>query len=201
MTDNQLGRSGYWYDRADDTTAAVTSVDVLNLFRQYRAAETQMRRDTRDSMGMGETDLLALRYLLRAAKAGETMTPGKLAQLLKISTASTTILLDRLEKSGHVRRAPHPTDRRSSIVTATDGSDDEVRATLGRMHQNMVAAADSLSADEIRTISQFLQRMIFAVESAHDHTATDAEATPGTAGTAAGAAPAAPVTPRGAAAV
>jgi DNA-binding MarR family transcriptional regulator len=180
MTDNQLGRSGYWYDRADDTATAVTSVDVLNLFRQYRAAETQMRRDTRDSMGMGETDLLALRYLLRSAKAGETMTPGKLAQLLKISTASTTILLDRLEKSGHVRRAPHPTDRRSSIVTATDGSDDEVRATLGRMHQNMVAAADSLSDDEIRTISQFLKRMIFAVESAHDHspveTATDAEA-------------------------
>jgi cytochrome c553 len=48
------------------------------------------------------------------------------------------------------------------------------------MHQNMVAAADSLSDDEIRTISQFLKRMIFAVESAHDHSpveaATDAEA-------------------------
>lgn len=181
MSDNQLGRSGYWYDRAENTTTTVTSVDVLNLFRQYRAAETQMRRDTRDSMGMGETDLLALRYLLRSAKAGEIMTPGKLAGLLKISTASTTILLDRLEKSGHVRRSPHPTDRRSSIVTATDGSDDEVRATLGRMHQNMVAAADSLSADEIQTISRFLQRMIFAVESAHDHVPAAAEGAEATA--------------------
>ena len=53
--------SGYWYgpDGQLDYSAA-----VLKSLRDYRAAETAVRRSTRDSMGMGETDILALRYLL-----------------------------------------------------------------------------------------------------------------------------------------
>ena len=49
--------SGYWFPDDDATQRGVA---VLNALRRYRAAETAMRRRTRDSMGMGETDLLAV---------------------------------------------------------------------------------------------------------------------------------------------
>ncbi|GMA32099.1 hypothetical protein [Litorihabitans aurantiacus] len=54
-------RSGYWYPSDE-----VEPVEVLSLLRRYREAERAMRARTRDSMGMGETDLIALRFLLRA---------------------------------------------------------------------------------------------------------------------------------------
>ena len=92
--------SGYWYgpdDRLDPPGA------VLQALREYRNAEVARRRSARDSMGMGETDLLALRYLLRAQAGGERVGPKDLSRVLGITTASTTSLIDRLVGSGLIQ--------------------------------------------------------------------------------------------------
>lgn len=164
MNSDTAAASGYWYgpdERLDPPTA------VLQALRGYRAAEVATRRSTRDSMGMGETDLLALRYLLRAEAAGERMGPKDLSRMLGITTASTTSLIDRLVGSGHVRREPHPTDRRSLVIVPTSVTDSEVRATLGEMHRRMLAVAEELSVEESRVIVSFLRRMTQAL---NDHT-------------------------------
>jgi DNA-binding MarR family transcriptional regulator len=120
-------------------------------------------------MGMGETDLLALRYLLRAQAAGKAAVPKDLSQFLGITSASTTSLIDRLVASGHVRREAHPSDRRSVVVVPTVESDAEVRETLGAMHRRMMSVAEGLSADEARTVIDFLQRMTDALSVRDEH--------------------------------
>ncbi|WP_431031165.1 MarR family winged helix-turn-helix transcriptional regulator [Plantibacter sp. RU18] len=152
-------RAGYWYG-AD---AATTSTGVLEALRRYREAEQAMRRRTRASMGMGETDMIVVRHLLLARRQHRDLTAGDLAGLLQISTASTTALIDRLERSGHVRRERHPQDRRSTRVVATIATDDEVRATLGAMHRNMMAVAEALSPAEAEVVARFLTGMVDAV--------------------------------------
>ena len=154
--------NGYWYEQ--DTEQRAGAVGVLNALRDYRASEEAMRRRTRTSMGMGETDLLALRYLLQAEAAGKAVGPKELGARLGVTSASTTTLVDRLVKSGHVRREPHPTDRRALILRPTKGSDDEVRHTLGLMHQRMMEVASSLSPDEASIVVDFLHRMRDAVD-------------------------------------
>ena len=54
--------------------------------------------------------------------AGEPITPGVIAERAIIAAASTTSVLDTLEKRGLVERRPHPTDRRKLLIdlTATD---------------------------------------------------------------------------------
>ena len=156
--------SGYWYgpDGQLDYSAA-----VLKSLRDYRTAETAVRRSTRDSMGMGETDILALRYLLRVQASGKSVVPKDISQFLGITSASTTSLIDRLVASGHVRREAHPTDRRSVVVVPTVESDREVRVTLGNMHREMMAVAEGLSADEARVVVEFLSRMTEALQKSH----------------------------------
>jgi DNA-binding MarR family transcriptional regulator len=153
--------SGYWFPDDDATQRGVA---VLNALRRYRAAETAMRRRTRDSMGMGETDLLAVRHLLQAQRSGNSVSPKDLSAYLKISSASTTILVDRLVKSGHVRREPHPTDRRGLIIVPTVETDAEVRATLGVMHRRMMGIAEGLTAQDARVVAVFLEQMRSAVD-------------------------------------
>ncbi|ADX74950.1 MarR family transcriptional regulator [Pseudarthrobacter phenanthrenivorans] len=153
--------SGYWYgpDGQLDYSAA-----VLKSLRDYRTAETTVRRATRDSMGMGETDILALRYLLRAQASGKSVVPKDISQFLGITSASTTSLIDRLVASGHVRREAHPSDRRSVVVVPTVESDREVRVTLGAMHREMMTVAEALTADEARVVVEFLERMTKALQ-------------------------------------
>lgn len=154
--------AGYWYEQ--DTAQKTRAVRVLNALRDYKAAESAMRRRTRDSMSMGETDLLALRYLLEAESRGQQLSPKDLAVRLGITSASMTSLIDRLVRSGHVRREPHPTDRRALVLRPTPGSDEEVRKTLGAMHERMIAAAGALSEDEAETVIGFLEGIRAAVD-------------------------------------
>ncbi|MCU1404534.1 MAG: MarR family transcriptional regulator, partial [Glaciihabitans sp.] len=83
-----------------DVAERERSLAVLESMRSYRAAETAMRRRTQISMGMNENDVLALRYVIMAQKDGRSIGPKELASYLGISSASTTVLIDRLEKSG-----------------------------------------------------------------------------------------------------
>ena len=163
----------YWYPSESDDpgTPRERGIAVLQAFRLYRAAEAAMRRRTRDSMSMGENELLVLRYLLKAQGEGKLVGPTELSRYLGISTASTTALIDRLQKSGHVTRQPHPSDRRSVHVVSTAQSDLEVRETLGRMHERMLGAVDGMSADEARVVIACLTRLQQAVDEVDAHVA------------------------------
>lgn len=44
----------------------------------------------------------------------------ELAGKMGVTTGSLTVLIDRMEKKGLVRRKPHETDRRSILVTLTE---------------------------------------------------------------------------------
>lgn len=151
----------YWY--ADEPAdRRVRSKAVLEALRVYRAAEMAMRRRTRESMSMGENELLVLRYLLR--EPGRRVRPGELTKYLGLSTASTTALLDRLEKSGHVTRAANPDDRRSIFIQATDRAHTDVRRTLGNMHDRMLGAVIDMTPEESAIVVAFLRRMSDAVD-------------------------------------
>ncbi|QCQ16533.1 MarR family winged helix-turn-helix transcriptional regulator [Microbacterium sp. RG1] len=170
MPELEAPHSGYWY-ADDEESRKRRAVDLLQAFRVYRAAEVAMRRRTREAMSMGENDLLVLRYLLRARQRDERVSPGELARYLGVSTASMTAMVDRLEKSGHVRRERHETDRRSIWVVPTVDSDEEVRRTLGDMHERMMDAVIEMSPDEMRVVMECLGRLQAAVDQVDAHTA------------------------------
>lgn len=162
MSDTSLrSGAGYWYP---DESSTPHAVEVLSAMRAYRASEMSMRRRTRERMAMGETDLVAVQHLLRQQRSGVLVTGKDLASHLAISSASTTVLIDRLVRSGHLLRKPHPTDRRGIVVEATADSDQQVRETLQEMHGRMLEIAEGLDAAEAEVVVNFLRRMSAAVD-------------------------------------
>jgi len=151
--------SGYWYDDGQ-----IAAADVLNLFRRYRAADERMQRRTRESMEMGDNDLRAMRFLLQSRATGRSPVARELADLLRISTASVTALIDRLVRAGHVVREANPADRRSIVLRTTESGDQRVRGTLDGMHGAMMAAAERLDPAERLVVARFLREMTDAVD-------------------------------------
>lgn len=151
--------SSYWYVDED-----ARSTSVMEALRSYRAAEVAMRRRTQQSMDMGENELLVLRFLARARLRGDAVTPVTLSRYLGITSASTTALLDRLERSGHITRAPNPADRRSVLISSSEHSDREVRQTLSGMHDRMMAVVREMDTEQRDTVIRFLDAMRIAVD-------------------------------------
>lgn len=160
MTIDTPSPPSYWYSESSDDERGAR---IMEAMRAYRSAEMAMRRRTQESMAMGENELLVLRFLTRSAAANSAVTPIDLARHLGVSTASITALLDRLEKSGHLQRRPHPSDRRKVLVSSTTHADDEMRDTLTGMHARMMQATRSMTEEETVAVTGFLDRMRCAV--------------------------------------
>ena len=94
-----------------------------------------MRRRTRDDMDMGETDLAALRWIIRQERAGTPPTSAGLARALGVSTAATVKVVGRLVKGGYIERSRHPSDRRALLLGTLPGAHERLRAALGPMHE------------------------------------------------------------------
>ena len=136
---------------------------VLEALRRFRAADSAMRHRTQAEMDMNATDLLAIRHLIAEEARGAAVGPTDLSKVLGISSAATAKLLSRLTGSGHIRREPHPSDRRAQVLHATPGAHQEVRATLSAMHGRMLDVAEGLTAAQQKAVIHFLDTLSVAL--------------------------------------
>lgn len=85
---------------------------------------------------------------------------GVLAETLHVAPRSVTDVVDALESHGWVRRDPDPTDRRATVVVATD-SGREMAAVADRARaEHADALFDVLTPTEKQTLSDLLDRIL-----------------------------------------
>mgnify|MGYP001055815890 CR=1 FL=1 len=132
---------------------------VMAALAALREAEQRLAEASQRYMKLNRNDMRALHYLIAAKNRGVIATPGAIAEHLGISTASTTKLLDRLERGGHVTREPHPTDRRALAIAITPETHEAAVATVGRQHAKRFHAAARLTREEREVVIRFLEEM------------------------------------------
>jgi DNA-binding MarR family transcriptional regulator len=98
--------------RSDAGLATALRISVSRLARRLRAERMAKGLEP----GLSDTQLAALSALERHG----AMTPGELADHEKVQPPSMTRVITALEERGLVMRAPHPTDRRQVVLTATE---------------------------------------------------------------------------------
>lgn len=81
-------------------------------------------------------------HLLWVLQHAGPSTQRDLARLCEVTPRNITGLVDGLEESGHVRRTPHPTDRRAVLVELTAAAAD----TMARMQREHAELNDTLLA-------------------------------------------------------
>ncbi|WES66291.1 MarR family transcriptional regulator [Microbacter sp. GSS18] len=134
-------------------------MDMLVAVRAFSDALDRMNGGMKDDMDMNASDLAALRMLIMREQRGEPVSPHDVARHLRISTASTTKLLDRLTHAGHVERLPHPTDRRARVIKLTQESRRTFYRHFGDRMAAMRAIADRYDEAELGLIVRFLGEM------------------------------------------
>ncbi|MCF3132679.1 MarR family winged helix-turn-helix transcriptional regulator [Streptomyces olivochromogenes] len=110
--------------------------------------------------GLHPTDVRALFNLLDAARAGIRATPGRLGEQLRLNSAGTTALVDRLERLGLVRRSRDTADRRRVLLEVEDKATKLGWAFFGPVIGEVVAAAEDFEAGELQTVRRFLTSVL-----------------------------------------
>ena len=114
--------------------------------------------------GLGRTDVRALVAIMDAARRGEALTAGTLGQAVELSSASVTALVDRLERSGHVRRVRDAADRRRVGLEMTESAMAAGGEFFGALNRDLLAAMADYSGDELAVVRRFLEQMAGIIE-------------------------------------
>ena len=132
---------------------------VLNSFND-------LQRHVAQQLGLGLNDVTALEHLISRSDLG----PAELASLLGITTASATVLVDRLENAGHVQRQSHPQDRRRKLLLVTEHAQSEVFRTLQPLLEMHRDIDEHYNEDERAVIESYLRRVSESYEGhVHGH--------------------------------
>lgn len=153
-------------------TTAHTSdaTSVLDALARFRAADAQMHQRVRTHAALGENELRILQYVLACERAGTDVKPSEISRHLGISSASTTALLDRLERLGSVERVNHPTDRRSILIAPTARAAAEVATFVDAFEDRVATAIDRLSEEGRAAVASFLDAATDAADEIADPT-------------------------------
>jgi DNA-binding MarR family transcriptional regulator len=158
---------GSLVDQAGLSAAEIDQIgEVMTAMGRLRDVERRMAEASQRYMRLNETDMRAVHFLITAQNQGVEATAGMLARHLGITTASTTKMLDRLERAGHLTRGPHPRDRRALVVRISPETAAVARRTVGRQQASRVAPAARLSAEERSVVIRFLRETADALEEA-----------------------------------
>ena len=134
-------------------------LEVLDAMRRWREAERETSEASQRYMKLGASDMRALRMLIAAGNQKVAITPSAMAGHLGISAASTTKLLDRLERGGHIVRLAHPDDRRSLVIQVTEHTRRAARATVGKEHARRFDVVAALTPDQRQVVAGFFDAM------------------------------------------
>jgi len=136
-----------------------SNAEIMRALLLCRNTDIAMRRHIRAETGMGDTDILAVDYLRDQRGQQQPVGPKQLASHLGLSSPSTTVLIDRLEKLGSVERVPHPTDRRALTLEARDAAPSATpsrEAAEVRIQQLI----EELSTDDAAVVLRFLTTLV-----------------------------------------
>jgi DNA-binding MarR family transcriptional regulator len=139
-----------------------TPEGVTASLQRFGLERDRMRAALASLVGISATDLDALEHL----EADGPLTQRQLGERLSLTSGGTTVLVDRLEQAGWVRRSPHPSDRRSVLVELSSAALDQSPAGLVAYHEQIRAAANDVPAEHREVIRAFLVTVAGAASAA-----------------------------------
>ena len=111
-------------------------------------------------MNIQFTDIRCLNYLMSAPRA----TAGEIAKETGLTTGAVTAMIDRLEKSGFVKRQSDPDDRRKTIITLKSDKFRKSNIANEFFTKNVKKLSSTFSKQEQKTIIKWNQEMTKALK-------------------------------------
>jgi DNA-binding MarR family transcriptional regulator len=144
---------------------------LRDLFHRKALASERHRSAMARILNLSDTEAAALAYLARSGH----LTPGQLGDALGMTSGGVTALTQRLVADGHIVKEPHPTDRRSMVLSATPDIIRAAEECFEPLVADMDRVASRLSEEEIESIGRFLEDVVNISERHAEQLASSAQ--------------------------
>ncbi|PPG06099.1 hypothetical protein C5C24_15530 [Rathayibacter sp. AY2B3] len=130
--------------------------DLFALLTRLRTAERDYDGRVERRLGIGATDLAALRLIGVGERRDEIVRAVDLSAALSITTAAVSLLVDRLARAGYVDRTPDPSDGRGRILCLTERAQKAIVGTDDPTYEQIRAMVAKVPESEAATVAVLL---------------------------------------------
>jgi DNA-binding MarR family transcriptional regulator len=144
--------------KADPATlpVPVTTADHIVLeMRKFIASAIFFNTRAAEKAGIGLTDMQMLHMLQLYGPS----TPSRLAKWTGLSSGGVTVALDRLERSGYIRRGPNPADRRSLLITLVPARLRKLASMYERVEEETRRQLALLPPGDLEAVVRFFETL------------------------------------------
>lgn len=128
---------------------------IESIERSMRIISNRVRLYGREVLK--EYNLSTLQFIaLQIANDKEGITIGDLSKRLGLAHSTTTDIVDKLERSGFVRREKYEKDKRIVLVLVLERADDVIGQVIEKRIEYMKEVTEHLSNDESKQLKEIL---------------------------------------------
>jgi DNA-binding MarR family transcriptional regulator len=138
---------------------------ITTALRDIDSHSRAFERRLASILTVNQTDLAAMQHLIQDGP----LTPSELAARLKVTTAASTLVVDRLVALGHAERHPHAHDRRKIVVVPARESVQRAIDELLPVIYGIGALVEQLTPSERTTVERFLHGVDDVYRAAAEH--------------------------------
>lgn len=134
---------------------AALHAEITRAVRLFIAGSSLYSQRVAEKLGLHPTDLQFLNVLELLGP----LTPKALGHYSGLSSGGVTVVIDRLEKAGYIRRKPNPRDGRSIVVDFSPAKRRKVKAHYNAVEQQFISILKYVPKEEIEIVLAFFAKM------------------------------------------
>jgi DNA-binding MarR family transcriptional regulator len=136
--------------------------ETVRLLEVFRAFERTFSRWAKSLLEAEGSSPARMRLLAALQCKGPRIMRG-LHEELGVTARQVTNLVDALEAEGLVRRTPHASDRRATVVTLTDRGAELMDATLEPFRHQIAGPFRELDESDRRELLRLMEKVVAAL--------------------------------------
>jgi DNA-binding MarR family transcriptional regulator len=146
-----------------EKTSLDLTQDLFQLMKQF--PRPKLKQSSCDELTRSEYELLVM-LVMKITEDNKALTATEISNLLQITPAGVTHLINPLEEAGFIERLNDPNDRRVVLIGLTDKGTEMAEGLIAEVQEKLIGLVNHLGEEDSKTLIRLMSKAIeyFAVQ-------------------------------------
>src|SRR5258705_11955132 len=129
--------------------------DLFQLMKQF--PRPKLKQSSIDGLTRSEYELLVM-LVMSFNEDKQALTVTEISNLLQVTPAGVTHLINPLEEAGYIERLPDPHDRRIVRIGLTDKGTQTAETLISEVQENLIGLVNHLGEEDSKTLIRLMSK-------------------------------------------
>ena len=135
------------------------ALEIFRLIKQFPLPRPKLKKNSVDGLTRSEYELLVM-LVISLGDDKQAFTVTEISNLLQITPAGVTHLINPLEEVGYIERLQAPKDRRVVLIGLTEKGNQVADALILEIQEQLIGLVNHLGEKDSETLFRLLSKSI-----------------------------------------